>query len=95
MTVDRPLGVATPRTHPRFIRMSSPPDAPMPSPRANWPVRILAHGEETGDDLSASTTPEERIEMVWDLSRRMWLLTGRPLPHTARKDLPVRIIHRA
>ena len=72
--------------------MMSSPDGPMPSARTNWPVRILVPGEQSIDDLSASTTPEARLEMVWVLSRRMWELTGRPSPLTARADLPVRIV---
>lgn len=58
-------------------------------------MKIYRLGEEPGDDLSTSTTPEERIELVWELSRRMWMLTGRPWPHTARRDLPVRVIRPA
>jgi hypothetical protein len=55
-------------------------------------MRVYRLGEEPGDDLSASTTPEERIELVWELSRRMWALTGRPWPEVSRQDLPVRIL---
>lgn len=75
--------------------MASIPDPRAPAHRANWPVKIYRLGEEPGDDLSTSTTPEERIELVWELSRRMWMLTGRPWPHTARRDLPVRVIRPA
>ncbi len=75
--------------------MTSHPGGSTPSPRANWPVRIFSQGQEPGDDLSASTTAEERIEMVWELSRRMWGLTGRTSPLLPRKDLPVRVIRSA
>ncbi|MEK6767988.1 MAG: hypothetical protein AABY85_03245 [Gemmatimonadota bacterium] len=46
--------------------------------RRNWQAHIYRLGEgPPGDDLSAVTTPEQRIEMVWELSARMWELTGR------------------
>lgn len=45
--------------------------------RAHWPVRIYRLGEEPSDDLSATTTAEERIEMVGLLSRRMWEISKR------------------
>jgi len=75
--------------------MSTAPSAPSPPPRSKGSVRILRQGEEPGDDLSASTTPEERIELVWELSRRMWDLTGRPVPRPTRDQLPVRLIRPA
>lgn len=72
--------------------MSSPPGGPTPSPRAERPVRITRLGAESGDDLSADTTPAERVELVWELSRRMWALTGRAWPATPRGELPVRLL---
>jgi hypothetical protein len=44
------------------------------------PVRVYRLGREPGDDLSAVSTPEQRLAMVAELSRRMWELTGRPVP---------------
>ncbi|HUO51577.1 MAG TPA: hypothetical protein VMT93_03585 [Gemmatimonadaceae bacterium] len=60
--------------------------------RESWPVRIYRLGEEPPDDLSAQTTAAERIEMVWELSRRMWELTGKPIPQYDRAHMPVRIV---
>ncbi len=71
------------------------PDDPIPSTRTNWPVRILAAGEQSTDDLSASSTAEERLEMVWVLSRRMWELTGHRSPALARENIPIRILRLA
>lgn len=51
-------------------------------------------GDEPGDDLSGMTTPEQRLEMVAVLSKRMWELTGRPVPSYARSEMPVRVIRR-
>ena len=62
--------------------------------RSRWPVRIFRLGEEPGDDLSASTTAAERIEMVWLLSARCWELTSRPLPDYTRATIPVRLTTR-
>lgn len=48
--------------------------------RGDWPVRVYRLGEEPGDDLSATTTPEERIAMVWQLTLDAWAMAGRELP---------------
>lgn len=63
--------------------------------REGLPVRVYRLGEEPGDDLSASTTPEQRIEMVAELSRRMWELSGRPAPTYPRSRMPGRVIRLA
>lgn len=63
--------------------------------RRNWQAHVYRLGEEPpGDDLSAVTTPEQRIEMVWELSARMWELTGRPVPSYTRAEMPGRVIRR-
>lgn len=58
-------------------------------------IRVFRLGEEPGDDLSSTTTAEDRLEMVFELSRRMWELTGRPLPTYDRRNIPVRIVRRS
>jgi hypothetical protein len=35
--------------------------------RRCWPVRVYRLGEEPGDDLGGSPTPEERLAMMWAL----------------------------
>lgn len=55
-------------------------------------ARAYRLGEERGDDLSAATTIDERLEMVSVLTRRMWELTGRPLPSYTRANMPGRVI---
>ncbi|MDX2121569.1 MAG: hypothetical protein SF070_11010 [Gemmatimonadota bacterium] len=62
--------------------------------RQGWPVRIFRLGEEPGDDLSAETTAEQRLAMVWELSARMWELAGSPRPSYARGDMPIRLTRR-
>ncbi|MBT8403435.1 MAG: hypothetical protein KJP18_06240 [Gemmatimonadetes bacterium] len=58
------------------------------------PATIRKLDEDCWDDLSSSTTAEERIEMVAILSRRMWELTGRSIPTNARHEMPVRVVRR-
>ncbi len=58
--------------------------------RRSWPVRTFRLGAEPGDDLSAFTTPEERLAMMWPLALEAWELTGRPVPAYAREETPVR-----
>lgn len=60
--------------------------------RERWPIRVYRLGEEPGDDVSALTTPEQRLEMVTLLTARMWELSGQPFPSYARTAMPVRII---
>lgn len=59
------------------------------------PARVFRLGDEPGDDLSSSTTPEERLEMVIVLSRRMWELTGRSIPSYRRAEMPVTLVRRS
>lgn len=60
--------------------------------RRSWPIESHALGSEPSDDLSDVTTPEERLSMMWELSRRAWLLSGRPLPDYDRCSAPGRVI---
>ena len=55
-------------------------------------ARVMRLGEEPGDDLSGVTTAEERLEMVAELSKRMWELTGKPWPSYSRSEMPGRVI---
>ena len=58
------------------------------------PARVGRLNEDAGDDLSTSTTPAERLEMVNVLSQRMWELMGRETPHYARASMPVKLARR-
>jgi hypothetical protein len=59
--------------------------------RQSWPVRIYRLGAEPSENLSATTTAEERLAMVEELSRQAWELSGRPWPSYTRAEIPVRI----
>lgn len=63
--------------------------------RSHWPVRIYRLGDEPSDDLRATTTMEQRVAMVWELSRRMWAFTGQPLPTYTRATTPVTVLRRS
>lgn len=59
------------------------------------PFRIRSLGserprEEVLDDL----TPGERLELLHELSRRMWELSGRAEPEYDRSEMPVRVLRR-
>ena len=59
--------------------------------RAQWPVARFRLGDEPPDDLSAVTTPVERIAMMWTLAESAWRLAGRPLPTYDRRNIPARL----
>jgi hypothetical protein len=46
-------------------------------------------GNEPPDDLGATSTPEERLAMMWPLAVEAFSLTGQPLPAYARAEAPV------
>jgi hypothetical protein len=54
------------------------------------PARVFRLGEEPLDSLSATTTPEERLEMVAILAARMQELTGLPIEPLRRDCVAIR-----
>lgn len=72
--------------------MSMPAHEPRP-PR-DLPVRIRHLQDPASDDLSSDLDASQRIALVWELSRRMWELTGRPLPRYERATIPVLVTRR-
>jgi hypothetical protein len=63
--------------------------------RQSWPVRKYRLGSEPSEDLSDSTTAEQRLEMMWPLTLEAWSLSGEPLPDYVRSEAPVRRFRRA
>jgi hypothetical protein len=51
---------------------------------------VPLHSDEAGD-ARVGGTPEERLALLAELSRRMWALTQRPLPSYTRETMPVRL----
>jgi hypothetical protein len=60
--------------------------------REGWPVRRFRLGDEPSDDLSASTTPIERLAMVWPLSISAFELAGHPPSRPRREQMPGRVV---
>lgn len=61
--------------------------------RASWPIARFRLGEEPPDDLVETTTPGQRIAMMWPLAVEAWSLAGRPLPTYDRRTMPARMFH--
>ena len=60
--------------------------------RSDWPVRVYRLGDEPSDDLSGSTSPDERLAMMWELAERGWLLSGREIPVYSRSETPGKVL---
>lgn len=61
--------------------------------RAGWPGVKTNLAEASGaEDLSATTTVEERLAMMWPLALSAWSLKGQPLPDYTRAQMPGRVI---
>jgi len=63
--------------------------------RASWPLRRYRLGCEPSDDLSHTTTPEQRLGMMWELAVQAWHLSGRELPTYSRHEIPGKLIRPA
>jgi hypothetical protein len=72
--------------------MSHPADEPRP--RQDLPVVVRHLQDPERDDLSGMLDASQRVALVWELSRRMWELTGRPVPRYDRASMPVRLVRR-
>ena len=59
--------------------------------RAHWPIARFPLGQEPPDDLSGTTTPAQRIAMMWLLAEEAWRVAGRPLPTYDRTNIPARL----
>ena len=57
--------------------------------RQQWPVRVFHRGDEPGDDLSATTTPQARLAMMWPLAEEAFTLAGRATAAIPRDRLPI------
>ena len=61
--------------------------------RASWPGSKTTLAEAQGaEDLSATTTAEQRLAMMWELTVGAWSLTNEPMPDYSRANMPGRII---
>jgi hypothetical protein len=58
--------------------------------RAHWPITRHRLTDEPSDDLSAVTTPAERVAMMWPLAETAWKLARLPWPTYDRWSFPAR-----
>lgn len=72
--------------------MSSPEERRLA--RANWPIRKLALGEEELVDPRDTSTVDERIALVWRLTREAWSFQGREIPDYDRRQAPGTVVRR-
>lgn len=69
--------------------MSERAQPPVAAGCGSWPVRVFRLGAEPPDDLSATSTPEQRLAMMWPLALEAFALTRQPLPEYRRAEAPV------
>ena len=65
--------------------------------RATWPIRTLRLGQEPALDDRDTSTVDERIALVWELTRRQWAFAGLPIlgqGRASRAAMPGRIFRR-
>lgn len=62
--------------------------------REGMVVRKFRLGEEPEHDVLLSLPPDERLSLVWELTRRIWLFQGSPPCPYARDSIPIRVIGR-
>jgi len=60
--------------------------------RSSWPINVFSLGAAPGADISAHTTAEERLSMMWGLAVEAWTLAGRLLPDYERNETPIRVV---
>ena len=59
--------------------------------RDRWPVVVKEMSRVVEDDLSAFTTAEDRLAMMWPLAHEAWSLAGLDLPDYSRDRAPVHV----
>lgn len=63
----------------------------MPSQRREMTVRIVPLRSDEAGDGRVGGSPDERLTVLAELSRRMWELTGHPLPTYTRQTIPMKL----
>jgi hypothetical protein len=61
-------------------------------PRSDITLRIRRLGDPDDHPEIASLTPDQRLELVEQLTSEAWALTGRPFPIHARGAAPVLLL---
>ena len=60
--------------------------------RGAWPIRTFRLGDEPLTDDRDEGSVDERLALVWRLTREQWLLAGHAFPEYARADIPGRVV---
>lgn len=60
--------------------------------RQSWPIRTFALGAEPLVDPRDRSSADERLALVWALTREQWLLAGLPFPEYSRAEMPGRVL---
>lgn len=59
------------------------------SARGNWPGKLTRlEAQDDGEYVYLHATSEQRVSMMWELSRAAFALTGQPLPTYDRREAP-------
>ncbi len=62
--------------------------------RASWPIRKVRLEEEELTDPRDTSTVDERLAMVWVLTRQQWAFAGREIPRYSREHMPGQLIRK-
>jgi hypothetical protein len=62
--------------------------------RGAWPIRTVRLGEEELVDPRDTSTVDERLALVWTLTRELWAFTDRPIPTYTHAEMPGRLVRR-
>lgn len=60
--------------------------------RSVWPIRRVALRDEELTDPRDTATVDERIALVWTLTRQQWAFAGREMPKYTRAEMPGRLV---
>lgn len=63
----------------------------MGTDRSRMTARVVPLRSDAASDGRVAGTPAERLELLAELSRRMWALTGHPQPSYDRASMPVKL----
>lgn len=64
--------------------------------RRTWPGKLTSlEVQDDGEYVYLHTTSEQRVSMMWELSRAAFALTGQPLPTYERREAPGQMVRSA
>jgi hypothetical protein len=60
--------------------------------RAAWPIRKIGLADEELTDPRSTSTVDERLALVWTLTKQQWAFSGREVPTYSRVEMPGRVL---